>query len=185
MAPRHSPPEKVLATRWGLRVRVRAAARHTPRAPTRAGVNETMSSAIIRVGHEAAAARAVRASAASSSSSGAMRNGTAAAARVAAKNARGRRGNAHVARVARPRGARSDQQEEAQYREMLRVTKEWMAYDPDELPENYPAPWETHVKNLMENGPWPCWDPEMDERLRGSARVHPVQGDARAVQQVR
>lgn len=123
-----------------------------------------MSSAIIRVGHEAAAARAVRASAASSSSSGAMRNGTAAAARVAAKNARGRRGNAHVARVARPReepGAISE--EEAQYREMLRVTKEWMAYDPDELPENYPAPWETHVKNLMENGPWPCWDPEMDE----------------------
>ena len=38
-----------------------------------------------------------------------------------------------------------------------------MAYDPDELPENYPAPWETHVKDLMENGPWPCWDPEMDE----------------------
>ena len=115
-----------------------------------------------------------------------MRNGTAAAARVAAKNARGRRGNAHVARVARPReepGAISE--EEAQYREMLRVTKEWMAYDPDELPENYPAPWETHVKDLMENGPWPLGPGDGRERLRGSTRVHPVQGDARAVQHVR
>ena len=114
-----------------------------------------MSSAIV-MGSEAAAARAIRASAASSSATG--RNGTAAA-RVPI----GRRCS-HVARVAKKReepGAVSE--EEAQYREMLRVTKDWMAYDPDELPENYPAPWETHVQQLMENGPWPCWDPEMDE----------------------
>ena len=125
------------------------------RAPTRVCVNEAMSSAIV-MGSEAAAARAIRASAASSSATG--RNATAAA-RVPI----GRRCS-HVARVAKKReepGAVSE--EEAQYREMLRVTKEWMAYDPDELPENYPAPWETHVQQLMENGPWPCWDPEMDE----------------------
>lgn len=55
--------------------------------------------------------------------------------------------------------------EEAEYRAMMKQTKEWMAYDPDELPESAPAPWETHIQNLMENGPWPCWDatkPESD-----------------------
>ena len=56
-------------------------------------------------------------------------------------------------------------EEEAEYRAMMKQTKEWMAYDPDELPESAPAPWETHVRDLIENGPWPCWDasrPESD-----------------------
>jgi hypothetical protein len=47
--------------------------------------------------------------------------------------------------------------EEAEYQQMMRETKEWMAYEPDDLPENHPAPWETHIQNLMRDGPWPCW----------------------------
>ena len=54
-------------------------------------------------------------------------------------------------------------EEEARYREMMKTTKEWMAYDPDEVPESHPAPWETHVQNLMENGPWPCWNADLPE----------------------
>ena len=54
-------------------------------------------------------------------------------------------------------------EEEREYREMMRLTKEWMDYDPDAMPESYPAPWETHVKTLMEEGPWPCWDPSLPE----------------------
>lgn len=48
---------------------------------------------------------------------------------------------------------------ERRYREMMKTSKEWMAYDPDELPASAPAPWETHVQTLMREGPWPCWDP--------------------------
>jgi hypothetical protein len=45
-------------------------------------------------------------------------------------------------------------EDEAQYRAMMKQTKEWMAYDPDELPESHPAPWETHIQKLMDEGPW-------------------------------
>tara|TARA_B110000977_G_scaffold192762_1_gene266708 strand:- start:17137 stop:18177 length:1041 start_codon:yes stop_codon:yes gene_type:complete len=54
-------------------------------------------------------------------------------------------------------------EEETRYREMMKQTKEWMAYDPDEVPDSHPAPWETHVRNLMENGPWPCWNADLPE----------------------
>ena len=70
----------------------------------------------------------------------------------------------HVARVVRkgPEPGEISEQER-EYREMMRLSKEWMAYDPDELPESAPAPWETHLKNLMEEGPWPCWEPDRPE----------------------
>ena len=127
-----------------------------------------------------------RASAASSSSAGAapaprrVRPSSAAEERVAAAGPLARR--ARGAPAPEP-GEISEQERE--YREMMRLTKEWMAYDPDELPENYPAPWETHVKNLMEEGPWPCWDPTGRVGLRAGARVHPLQGDAQGVLRVR
>ena len=68
---------------------------------------------------------------------------------------RGGRGDGVVTRVVKKGpepGELSD--DEAEYRAMMKQTKEWMAYDPDELPESAPAPWETHVQNLMKNGPW-------------------------------
>ena len=69
-----------------------------------------------------------------------------------------------VRRVAEREAAAGEiDEEEARYREMMKITKEWMAYDPDEVPESHPAPWETHVRNLMENGPWPCWNADLPE----------------------
>ena len=68
---------------------------------------------------------------------------------------RGGRGDGVVTRVVKKGpepGELSD--DEAEYRAMMKQTKEWMAYDPDELPESAPAPSETHVQNLMKNGPW-------------------------------
>ena len=74
------------------------------------------------------------------------------------------RGATHVARVAeKGKDPGFVSEEEREYREMMRLTKEWMDYDPDAMPESYPAPWETHVKTLMEEGPWPCWDPSLPE----------------------
>lgn len=54
-------------------------------------------------------------------------------------------------------------EDELRYREMMRITKEWMAYDPDDVPESTPAPWETHIRELMQNGPWPCWNADLPE----------------------
>ena len=69
-----------------------------------------------------------------------------------------------VRRVAEREAAAGEiDEEEARYREMMKTTKQWMAYDPDEVPESHPAPWETHVRNLMENGPWPCWNADLPE----------------------
>jgi hypothetical protein len=69
-----------------------------------------------------------------------------------------------VRRVAERKAAAGEiDDEEARYREMMKITKDWMAYDPDEVPESHPAPWETHVQNLMENGPWPCWNADLPE----------------------
>jgi len=112
-----------------------------------------------------ASASAARAVARGRSRAGAPPASTRLASRLPRRSPPARhRGATHVARVAE-KGKEPGfvSEEEREYREMMRLTKEWMDYDPDAMPESYPAPWETHVKTLMEEGPWPCWDPSLPE----------------------
>ena len=104
--------------------------------------------------------------------------------RFSAVLGRARRARHLARRVAeRELAAGAIDEEEARYREMMKTTKEWMAYDPDEVPESHPAPWETHVQNLMENGPWPRWNAISQKSSRAGVRA--VQGGASRVQRLR
>ena len=60
-------------------------------------------------------------------------------------------------------GAREDALEEEAYERMVHTARVWTAYDPDTAGEHESPPWERELKELIEEGPWPCWDASIPE----------------------
>lgn len=76
---------------------------------------------------------------------------------------RRRRGERCAGRAAEGgRSERDRREEEERYAAFVAEAREWTMYDA-ETGGDAPPPWEKHLKEAMEEGPWPCWDSSIPE----------------------